>query len=114
MSFSDFKLEYYKNIPIIRVNLSRATLKQADTFNNLLRDMIKNDYKKIIIDMGGVEFIDSTFLGSLVINFKKIKQLDGKLRLVNLSTPVSTIIKHTGLNKTIEIFPSREEALNNI
>ena len=64
--------------------------------------------------MDEVEFIDSTFLGSLVVNLKKIIQVNGKLRLVNLSMPVSTIIKHTGLNKTFEIFNSREEALNNI
>ncbi len=114
MNFSDFTLKYYKNIAIIRINLSRATLKQAGSFNKLLFDMVKNDIKKFIIEMDEVEFIDSTFLGALVINLKKIKQLNGKLRLINLTTPVSTIIKHTGLNKIVEIFNSREEALNNI
>ena len=111
---SDFTVEVQHNIAIITVNLSRATLKEAGEFKNILDNIIAQGFKKIIVDLHEVDFIDSTFLGALVVNLKKLKGAGGKLLLINLNYSVSVVVELTRLNKTFEIFQSKEEALNNI
>ncbi len=111
---SDFIIELRQDKTVITVNLSRATLKEAGEFNIILDNMINQGFKKIIIDLEQVDFIDSTFLGSLVINLKKLKKAGGSIILSNVSQTVSTVVKYTGLNKIFEIHQSKEELLNNI
>jgi len=64
--------------------------------------------------MDQVEFIESTFLGVLVVNLKKSMLAKGRIMLVGLKSTVYTIVQHTHLNKTFEIFISRKDALKNI
>ncbi|MFZ0453186.1 MAG: STAS domain-containing protein [Ignavibacteriaceae bacterium] len=112
--FSDIIVEVKKDIAIVTVNLIRATFKEAGEFNNTLKDIISRGFKKVIVDMHEVEFIDSTFLGSLVVNLKKIKNIDGKLILANLSKSVYSVVEYASLNKTFIIFQSIEDALTYI
>ncbi len=112
--YSDFIVEIKDDIAIIIINFFRATLKEAEQFGKILTDIIKKGFKKIIIDMHEVDFIDSTFLGVLVINLKEIKQIGGRLILVNLNPSVSTVVHFTNLSKIFEIFPSLSDALNNL
>ena len=45
------------------VNLDRATLLEAEELKRQVNDKIDNGYRKVIIDLTSVEFLDSTFLG---------------------------------------------------
>ena len=58
---SDFIIELRQDKTIITVNFFRATLKEAGEFNIILDNMINQGFKKIIIDLQQVDFIDSTF-----------------------------------------------------
>lgn len=110
----DFITEIIDDIFIVCVKLTRATLKEVNEFNKLLSSAIHNGYKKILVEMHEVEFIDSTFLGVLVVNLKKVTKTEGNLCLIGLRQSVFTIVRHTNLNKTFNIFPSREEALKSV
>jgi anti-sigma B factor antagonist len=53
----------------------------------------------VVVDMGAVEFIDSTGLGVLVGALKLARRQDGDLALVNVQSMVMRIFSVTGLNK---------------
>lgn len=112
--YHDFNTEIINGALILTVNFSRATYREAREFNNLLSDAAKNGINKLLIEMHEVDFIDSTFLGVLVINLKKVMKVNGKLRLIGLKTSVYSVIKFTNLAKTFEIFGSKEEALEDL
>lgn len=113
-NFSDYNVEISNDVFIVTVELSRATRKEANELNDILSDAILKGWNKIIIEVDEVEFIDSTFLGVLVVNLKKVLASNGKFRLTGFQPSVHTVIEQTRLHRTFEIYESREEALKNI
>jgi anti-sigma B factor antagonist len=67
---------------------------------------------KVVIDMTGVHFIDSSALGVLIGGVKRLKPNDGRLALVSVDDNVNWIFRITGLNNVFDIYPTREEALS--
>lgn len=110
---ADFKTNTINDVFILTVNLSRATLKEAGELNKILSKAISEGWIKIIIELDMVEFIDSTFLGVLVINLKKVTELNGNLRLKGFQPTINTIIEQISLNRTFKNYSSLEEALKN-
>ena len=92
----------YDNV-IIRFNRSRATFREADEFYYILDDMIEKGFKKFIIDLYNVDFIDSTFLGSLIVKLKQVKKIEGQLSLANLSNSVYEVVHYTRFDKIFEV-----------
>jgi len=66
----------------LKVNLVRANLEEADEFKNMLKKDIDSGQKKLVIDLSYCEFIDSTFLGTIVISLKKVTAVGGDIKLV--------------------------------
>jgi anti-anti-sigma factor len=108
----DFIREVHGNILIEVVNLTRATLKEADEFKQILIEDISAGWRKVIVDLSECEFIDSTFLGTLVVSLKKLTTLGGDLRLIGLQPAVNTMFELTRLNRVFESFESKEEAID--
>lgn len=70
----------------------------------LLREHIRDEIAAnpgtiVVVDMGAVEFIDSTGLGVLVGALKRARLEGGDLALVNVQPLVMRIFTVTGLNK---------------
>jgi anti-anti-sigma factor len=106
-----FIQEEHGSIIVEVVDLNKATLLDAAEFKEILTQDIAAGRKKIIIDLTECEFIDSTFLGAIVISLKRIAELGGKMRLVGVQPEVESMFKLTKMNKVFEIFETREDAL---
>lgn len=65
---------------------------------------------RLIIDLGGVNFIDSTALAALVRGMKISREAKGDLLLCALRQPVRVIFELTRLDRVFPIFASVEEA----
>ncbi|MFZ0456727.1 MAG: STAS domain-containing protein [Ignavibacteriaceae bacterium] len=114
MNTQDIITETVNDVFIVIINLKRATLEEAGIINKILLMAIGNGWKKLLIEMYDVEYIDSTFIGTLVLNLKKIKELNGKFGLVGLQSSLNNMIQQINLDKTFEIFKSRTDAIKNI
>jgi anti-sigma B factor antagonist len=66
---------------------------------------------QVLVNLAGVEFLDSTALATLVQSMKHCRQLGGDLRLCGLRQPVRMIFELTRLDKAFEIWASEDEAL---
>ena len=111
---SNFNTESINDVFIITIHLQEARIEQAFEFNKILSDAIDKGFKKVLIDLSEVKFIDSTFLGSLIINLRIICAANGKFKLVGLNTNINTMFIQTNLNNIFEISKTRIEALHNI
>jgi len=109
--YQDFIKEDRGDIIIEKVNLTRATLKEADEFKQALAKDIETGKKKIVVDLSDCEFIDSTFLGSLVVSLKKITSLGGDLRLVGFQPAVHSMFELTRMYRVFESYKTKEEAV---
>jgi anti-sigma B factor antagonist len=64
----------------------------------------------LVVDLLGVEFIESTGLGALIGGRRRARALDGALSLVCSENPVLKVFQVTGLDKVFEIYHSVDEA----
>jgi anti-sigma B factor antagonist len=71
----------------------------------------QNRPAKVLVNLSGVTFMDSTALATLVQGMKRCRQGGGDLRLCSLQQPVRIVFELTRLDKAFEIFPSEAEAL---
>ena len=110
----DFVTETVNDAFIVTINLKRATIEEAGDLNKILSDAIVNGRSKLFIEMFDVEYIDSTFLGALVINLKRVIELNGKFGLIGFRASLHTFIQQMSLDRTFEMYATREDALNNI
>lgn len=103
--------EIIDDIVVEIINIDRATLREADTLKNLINRKIEVGYKKIIIDLSAVEFIDSTFLGIIVNTLKKVARLNGDLKLVGFKPAVRSMFELTRLFRVFESYGDLQEAI---
>lgn len=69
------------------------------------------DVKYVVVNLGGVEFIDSSGLSTLVKGLKRCRQNGGDLYLCNLLQAVLIILELTRLDKAFNLFPDEAAAL---
>jgi anti-anti-sigma factor len=107
----DFEKHYSGDIVIITVNLSRATVREAHEFKSFIDEEIKKKKLKIIIDLSQCDFIDSTFIGVLVVTLKRLAELGGELRIVEPPSIAHTILTVTGTMNIFNTHKSKSEAI---
>ncbi len=83
----------------------------APKLREQLIDLASGGSYHLVVDMEGVEFLDSTGLGVLVGGLKRVRAHEGSLRLVCTQERILKIFRITGLTKVFPIHSSIEEAL---
>ena len=86
----------------------------APRFSQLLSDAIDNGNTAIVLDLSGVEFIDSTGLSVLLTGLRRVTQLNGCLALVCSNPTVLRLFQITSLDETFDIFPDRPAAFAHV
>ncbi|MBA3743993.1 STAS domain-containing protein [Sporichthya sp.] len=83
----------------------------APKLREQLVDLVNAGRYHLIVDMEGVEFLDSTGLGVLVGGLKRVRAHEGSLRLVCTQERILKIFRITGLTKVFPIHDTVSEAL---
>lgn len=84
----------------------------APVLREHLSEVISEGRNRLVIDMTGVDFLDSTGLGVLVGALKRIRSQDGSLQLVCDQEKILKVFRITGLTKVFPIHPTVAEALS--
>jgi anti-sigma B factor antagonist len=82
----------------------------APRLRDKITELVGDGVYHLIIDMEGVEFLDSTGLGVLVGGLKKVRAHDGSLQLICTQERLLKIFRITGLAKVFTIHASTEAA----
>jgi anti-sigma B factor antagonist len=83
----------------------------APKLRETLINLVEAGSYQLIVDMEGVEFLDSTGLGVLVGGLKRVRAQDGWIDLVCTQNRILRIFKITGLNKVFSIHDSVPDAI---
>lgn len=83
----------------------------SPAFKQRLVEAIDDGCDKIVVDLEGVDFIDSSGLGVLVSGLRRVSERQGFIRLVVSREQILKIFRITGLDKVFSIYGSTEEAL---
>jgi anti-anti-sigma factor len=99
------------NVLVVGVNLARATLQEADSFKQLLFNAMEKGERKIVVDFSQCDFVDSTFLGSLVVSLKRMTQVGGDIKLVGFRPAVRSMMELTRMHKVFDCYETVQDAV---
>ncbi len=77
-----------------------------------ITQLLAEGWTRIVVDLSGVEFMDSTGLGVLVGALRRLRDQEGSLALVGPREPVRRVLMVTGLDRVLPTYASLEEALD--
>lgn len=75
-------------------------------------DLVAAGKAKLVIDLHGVDFIDSSGLGALIGGLKSARQRGGDLRIAAAGEQVRAVLKLTNLDRILSPYETVEEALH--
>lgn len=73
--------------------------------------LVDDGWKRIVVDLEGVDFLDSTGLGVLVSVLKRLRTNEGDLLLVCTRRQVLKVLEITGLTSVFSIFETLDDAV---
>jgi anti-sigma B factor antagonist len=82
-----------------RITLGEGTATVRDT----VRDLLSLGQNRILLNMGDVNYIDSSGIGELVSAFTAAKKQGGELKLLNLTKKVHDLLQITKLYTVFDV-----------
>ena len=76
-----------------------------------VRSLIQQGYKKLLLDLGGVSYVDSSGLGELVYVYASVKNKGGALKLVGVTKRINDLFTLTKLLTVFETYDTESSAL---
>ena len=86
----------------------------APRFKEVIMHSIDDGALRVVVDLTGATFIDSTALGVLVSAGKRLRLRQGALAIACLDGNIRRILEITGLDGVFAICPSRAEAVGSL
>ena len=82
------------------------------TLRNAIRRLLGEGKNKILLNLAGVGYIDSSGIGELVSSFTAVKKEGGTLKLLNLTQKIQDLLAITKLLTVFDVYDSEADALS--
>ena len=69
-----------------------------------IRDLLESGKTKIILNLGDINYIDSSGIGELVSGFTAVRNRQGELKLLNLTRKVKDLLQITKLFTVFDVY----------
>lgn len=92
----------------------RLDVAGAPALKDAISELGQNGPHRVVIDMEGVSFVDSTGLGSVIAALKQIRSKEGELRLAAPNQQVRVVLELTTLDRVFPYYATVEEALTGL
>jgi anti-sigma B factor antagonist len=83
----------------------------SPTLREQLIQLVGDGSTRLVLDLEGVDFLDSTGLGTIVSALKRARTHGGDLRLVCTQARIMRLFEITGLDKAVPLSPDLDTAL---
>ena len=90
-----------------RIVLGEPTAMLRET----LQDLVGRGQKKVLLNLAGVNYVDSSGLGALVSGFTSVTSQQGQLKLLHLTTKVHDLLQITKLLTVFDVYDDESAAL---
>ncbi len=99
------------DVTIVDFN-GRMAVGVSDTvFPRMIREVLAEGSKKILLNLSGMDYIDSNGMGELVQSYKESQRAGASLRLLKPQDRVAKSLRLTNLLPMFAVYESEEEAL---
>jgi anti-sigma B factor antagonist len=106
-----FTMTHHGSVTVIALQGNLMGGPDATQLNSTLHERVREGNKQIVVDLGGVEFMNSSGLSLLIGGATIMKTAGGALKLANASGRISSLLKITKLGSVFETFSTVDEAV---
>jgi anti-sigma B factor antagonist len=101
--------EQHPGYTLARMPVTRLDAAVASALRSATADLANQGRFRVVLDLAGVEFVDSSGLGAL-IHMHKTLEPQGRLALCNVDPKVTQLFKVTRLQRIFAIAGNADEA----
>jgi anti-sigma B factor antagonist len=94
--------------------MGRIDVETAPALREKIKQIAESSAFMVVVDLKSVDFIDSSGLSALVSGLKALRQVGGSICLCRPRPQALTALRLTLLDRVFPIFPSVEEALEQV
>ncbi len=105
----EFTVEHAPGYTVV-AGTGRLNMVKAPKLREVVAEVVAAGHHHVVLDMAGVEFMDSSGLGALVGCLKLARQAGGDLRIADVNDQVRMVLKLTGMDRVLTPYGSAQEA----
>ena len=90
----------------VRIGEGSVALRSA------IRHLLEGGKKKILLNLAGVGYMDSSGVGELIANYTSISKEGGQLKLLSLTDKIQNLLVITKLLTVFDVYENETDALN--
>jgi anti-sigma B factor antagonist len=109
----DYRVEKHDDVDVLRIS-GRLDLVSSNNLKDSVRQRLDEKRTLLVLNMRGVDFINSSGLGALVSILKDVRLVNGRLVLSELAPYVQEIFEITQLSNVFEIHPTEADAVQSV
>lgn len=108
---ANVNIRHVKGITFLEVT-GRITLGEGGiTLRNAIQDALDAGAKKLVVDLSGVNYMDSSGLGELTTAYTSTRDNDCELKLVGLTKRIDDLMQITKLATLFDVHSTEEQAV---
>lgn len=100
-----------QNVAILSISGNMMGGSDTDALHEKIKSLIDDGVTKVVIDLKGVKWMNSSGLGSLMACYGSLSKVKGKLKLANVAEKVKSIFMITQIIKFFDTYETVERAL---
>lgn len=89
----------------------RLDMVAAPQLRTLVTETVAGGSRRLVVDLAGTTFLDSSGLGALIAGLKTARQAGGDLRIAGAGEQVQMVLELTQMNTVLRPYPDVEAAL---
>jgi anti-sigma B factor antagonist len=101
-----------EGVTILDLNGRLVLSESLDVLRETVKQLVGENVLKIAANLAGVDYIDSTGLGTLVICYTTLQKAGGSLKLFNLNRRNLELMLLTKLSTVFDLFNDEQSAVN--
>lgn len=109
-----FKDKIKGDVGIITLKGKLMGVPETEDLQGEIKSMLGQKIKKIVLDLGGVSWINSIGIGSIMRGHTTISNAQGKLCLANVSDKVNSVLMITQLLSIFNTHESVDQAIKSL
>lgn len=99
------------NVAVITLKGDLLGEPDTTTIREKIHSLVNDDVKRVVIDLGGVNYMNSSGLGTLISVLTTMRNASGELRLARVEGKVQNLFIMTQLVKVFDTYETVDRAL---
>src|ERR1051325_4697679 len=107
----DIKVRVVDGVSVLDLS-GKIILGEGDgQIRDRIKDLLSDGQRRILLNLGDVNYIDSAGLGALISSYTTTKREGGQLKLMNLTKRIQDLLAITKLITVFDTYDDEREAL---